>query len=46
MVVIGQPNGSEKGANMIIVVDVYFDAVYMLVFDGNGKLMYPSRLKF
>jgi hypothetical protein len=28
------------------LVDAYFDAVYMLVFDGKSKLAYPSRLKF
>ena len=28
------------------LADAYFDAVYMLVFDGKGKLAYPSRLKF
>ena len=28
------------------LVDSYFDEVFKLIFDGNGRLLYPSRLKF
>lgn len=28
------------------LVDGYFDEVFKLIFDGNGELLYPSRLKF
>jgi hypothetical protein len=28
------------------LVDGYFDELFKLVFDGNGRLVYPSRLKF
>jgi hypothetical protein len=28
------------------LADWYFDEVFKLVFDDNGKLVYPSRLKF
>jgi hypothetical protein len=24
----------------------YFDEMFKLIFEGNGKLLYPSRLKF
>jgi hypothetical protein len=28
------------------LVDAYFDEVFKLMFDGRGKPIYPSRLKF
>lgn len=28
------------------LVDAYFDELFKLVFDGNGVMVYPSRLKF
>jgi hypothetical protein len=28
------------------LVDAYFDELFKLVFDGKGRLVYPSRLKF
>jgi hypothetical protein len=28
------------------LVDAYFDEVFKLIFDGDGRLLYPSRLKF
>jgi len=28
------------------LIDHYFDEVFKLMFDGKGKLVYPSRLKF
>jgi hypothetical protein len=28
------------------LVDAYFDELFKLVFDGEGRLVYPSRLKF
>jgi hypothetical protein len=28
------------------LVDAYFDEVFKLVFDGKGKPIYPSSLKF
>jgi hypothetical protein len=28
------------------LVDAYFDEVFKLIFNGDGRLLYPSRLKF
>lgn len=28
------------------LIDAYFDAVFKLLFDGKGRLVYPSNLKF